>query len=681
MRGMFVGDARGDGRARRWAAVAALAVVAMLMSIVGVLTAPPARAAELPADTIRKDLAFADARLAATAGRLTTSAYPVRTGANGVWTTAGASDWTSGFFPGALWQVYDRTKDPVAKQRAEAWQAGVESNKTDDTSHDVGFQIFNTFGKDAVLTGDANAKAVVMTAARTLATRYNPTVGAIRSWDARTDTTKYQVIMDNMMNLEMLFWASANGGDASWKTLATTHAKTTARDFFRADGGSWHVVNYDQKTGRVASKYTHQGYSNDSTWSRGQAWAVHGYTTAYRYTKDAAFLTTARTSADYFLSRLPADKVPYWDFSLPSTSGQPRDTSAAAIAASGLVELAGLETDATRKARYLDGARDMLAALSTPAYLADGTTNQAVLLHGTQNKPSGSADTGIMFGDYYFIEALQRYAAATGVSTAPTTPTTTPTTPPTTTTTVPPTTTTVPPVTTTVPPVTTTTAAPAADPVTAYHQQLGGASSYLGAPRAAVYDVPGGRAQDYAGGSIYWSSATGAHAVRGTILTRYKALGGPGGVLKFPTTDEFVTGDGRGRGTNFSVAGGGGLYWNPTTNAAYGLLGAVRDKWIALGETRSALGQPTRDITATADGAGRYATFAGNGSIYWSTATGAHTIFGAIRTKWIQLGAERSTLGYPTTDEYAVTGGKRNDFVRGTIVWNSARNTTTVTQR
>jgi unsaturated chondroitin disaccharide hydrolase len=568
----------------------------------------------------------------------------------------------------------------VWKQRAEAWQAGVEVNKTDDSSHDVGFQIFDTFGKDAVLTGDANAKAVTLTAARTLATRYNAKVGAIRSWDARTDTTQYRVIMDNMMNLELLFWASQNGGDPSLATMAATHAKTTARDFFRPDGGSWHVVNYDQNTGAVKSKSTAQGYSNDSTWSRGEAWAVHGFTMSYRFTHDAAFLTTAQNSADYFLSHLPADKVPYWDFSLPSTTGQPRDTSAAAIAASGLVELSSFTTDATRKARYLDGARDILASLSSPAYLADGTTNQAVLLHGTQNKPSGSYDTGIMFGDYYFLEALQRYAAATGISTGTTTPPTTTTTPvpPTSTTPVPPTTTVPVPPTTTEPPTTTT---PPADPVTAYYQQLGGASSYLGAPKAAVHDVTGGRAQDYANGSIYWPSATGAHAVRGAINTRYIALGGPAGTLKFPTSDEFVTADGKGRGTNFSVTGGGGLYWNPTSNAVYGLLGPLRDKWLALGETKSVLGYPTRDITATADGAGRYATFAGNGSIYWSSGTGAHTIFSAIRTKWTSLGAERSSLGYPTTDEYAVTGGKRNDFVRGTITWLSASNSTQVVQR
>ncbi|MCD2186091.1 LGFP repeat-containing protein [Actinomycetospora soli] len=530
----------GRGRLRRWTAVAALAVVAMVMAGTQVLTAPPARAADLTADTVRRDLAFAEARLAATAARTATNAYPVRTGTNGAWVNVGAGDWTSGFYPGALWQAYAHTKDPVWQQRAEAWQAGVESNKTDDTSHDVGFQIFNTFGQDAVLTGDPNAKAVVLTAARTLASRYNAKVGAIRSWDARTDTTKYQVIMDNMMNLELLWWAARNGGDASWATMATNHAKTTARDFFRTDGGSWHVVNYNQSTGAVISKYTHQGYSNDSTWSRGEAWAVHGFTMAYRFTQDAQFLTTARRAADYFLSRLPADKVPYWDFNLPSTTGQPRDSSAAAIAASGLVELSTLEPDATRKQTYLAGARDIIASLSTAAYLADGTTNQAVLLHGTQNKPSGSYDTGIMFGDYYFIEALRRYAGATGIDLG-TTPTTT--TPAPTTTTAPPVTTAPPTTTTTKPPTSTT--APATDPVTAYYQKLGGSSSYLGAPRNAVYSVAGGRAQDYAGGSIYWSSATGAHAVRGAILTRYKAIGGPSSAIGFPTTDEYAVSGGR----------------------------------------------------------------------------------------------------------------------------------------
>ena len=261
----------------------------------------------------------------------------------------------------------------------------------------------------------------MQTAATTLATRFNPTVGAFRSWGAVNDTTSYQVIMDNMMNLELMFWASQHGGNPAWATEAATHARTTARDFFRPDGGSYHVVNYNQKTGQVISKYTAQGYSNSSTWSRGEAWAIHGFSTAYRYTADPAMRATAEKAADYFLAHLPADKVPYWDFNLPSTAGQPRDSSAAAIAAAGLVDLASQEPDPARAQTYLGGARDILASLSTRAYLTQGTANQAILLHGTQNKPAGNYDTGLIFGDYYFIQALQRYNTTPTTTSAPTT--------------------------------------------------------------------------------------------------------------------------------------------------------------------------------------------------------------------------------------------------------------------
>ena len=381
-----------------------------------VLLAPSASAAAtLSSQTVTNDLTFAGQRLAATASSLTVPNYPVRTPSSGKWVTAPATDWTSGFFPGSLWQMYAQTKDQTWLQRARTWEAGVEGQKTDNSSHDVGFQIFSSYGQDANLTGDSHAKAVVQTGAATLATRWNPTVGAFRSWGAVNDTSSYQVIMDNMMNLELMFWASKNGGDPAWATEAATHARTTARDFFRSDGGSFHVVNYDQKTGKVLSKYTAQGYSNSSTWSRGEAWAIHGFSTAYRYTRDPTMLATAEKAAGYFLSHLPSDKVPYWDFNLPSTSGQPRDTSAAAIAASGLVDLATQEPDAIRKQTYLNGARDILAALSAAPYLSAGTSNQAILLHGTQNKPAGNYDTGIEFGDYYFVQALQRYRAATGV--------------------------------------------------------------------------------------------------------------------------------------------------------------------------------------------------------------------------------------------------------------------------
>ena len=387
-------------------AVAALTVVlAAACSTTPPAAAPVAAPAELSPDTVRRDVDVAGQRLAAVADRLPPAAYPVRTGPDGAWVTTPATDWTSGFFAGSLWRMYALTRDPVWRARAEARQAGVEPAKLDDSSHDIGFQILDTFGQDADLTGDPRARDVVLTAAATLATRYNPAVGAFRSWDERDDTKRFQVIMDNMMNLELMFWASAHGGDPRWAQMAATHARTTARDFFRPDGGSWHVVNYDQRSGAVIRKYTEQGFADDSTWSRGEAWAIHGFTTSYRYTGDPQFLATARAAADYFLAHLPPDQVPYWDFSLPGTDGQPRDSSAGAVAASGLLELGRLEPDPVRGRGDVDATRRILAGLSSPSYLS-GDGSQAVLLHGTQNAPEGNADTGLVFGDYYFLEAL-----------------------------------------------------------------------------------------------------------------------------------------------------------------------------------------------------------------------------------------------------------------------------------
>lgn len=405
----------GGGLRKPGAFVAALSIAGLSFQML----TPIAHAAELPGSTVRSDFAFAEQQLASMTTKFSNTAYPVRTSSTGAWVTAGASDWTSGFFPGSLWQMYERTNDPIWKTRAQNWTAGLEGQKFDNSSHDVGFQIFNSFGQGYKLTGDESYKQVVLTAANTLASRYNPTVGAFRSWDAVNDTSQYQVIIDNLMNLELMYWAAANGGDPAWKDMATSHALVTARDHLRTDGGSWHVVNYNQTTGAVQSKYTHQGDSDDSTWSRGQAWAVYGYAMAYRYTQDTRFLDAARKTADYFISNLPADKVPYWDFNLTSLNGQPRDSSAAAIASAGLLELIQYEPDQTRHDTYYNNARDMLASLSSTAYLAKGTTNQAILLHGTQNKPNNNYDTGLVFGDYYFIEALKRYDQAVAGTNAP----------------------------------------------------------------------------------------------------------------------------------------------------------------------------------------------------------------------------------------------------------------------
>jgi unsaturated chondroitin disaccharide hydrolase len=235
-----------------------------------------------------------------------------------------------------------------------------------------------------------------------------------RVWDAATDTTQYRVNIDAMMNLELMFWAGQNGGKPQFTAMATQHAVRSMQDLVRPDGGTWMVAGYDQKTGALLRHYTKQGYATESTWSRGQAWAMYGFTTAYRYTKDPRFLDTARRTADYFLRRLPPDRVPYWDFDVPNKATAPRDTSAAAVAASALLELSSYEPDAAAKQRDIDSARDILTSLSSPAYAPRSTGFAAMLLHGTQHQPKGWADTGIMFGDYYFVEALGRYEKQVG---------------------------------------------------------------------------------------------------------------------------------------------------------------------------------------------------------------------------------------------------------------------------
>ncbi|MDD7966847.1 glycoside hydrolase family 88 protein [Actinomycetospora lemnae] len=383
--------------------------------------APPGQARDAqarnagPAPADGSVLAFADAQLAATADTLAPPAYPVRTNPDGSWLTKPAKDWTAGFLPAALWRVFERTQDPVWRERAERWQAPL----TPETAHDdtdLGFKMYMTFAVDHQLTGDEAAKQTALAAADTLAARFDPTVGMIRVWDERDDQEKYQVNIDAMMNLELLYWAAQNGRP-QYADIANRHADRTITDLVRPDGSTSMFGGYDQRTGALLRTYTEQGARDDSTWARGQAWAAYGFAMAYRYTQDPRFLDTAHRTADWFLGHLPPDRVPYWDFDVPQAPPEPRDTSAAAVTASALLAMNELDTDPAQKTADVDGARGMLASLSSPAYLARGTPFRSVLLHGTQNVPEGQADTGIMFGDYYFVEALTRWERQVGPST------------------------------------------------------------------------------------------------------------------------------------------------------------------------------------------------------------------------------------------------------------------------
>jgi unsaturated chondroitin disaccharide hydrolase len=362
-------------------------------------------------------LGYTEQRLLATDTALDPPAYPIRTNSDGSWLVVGANDWTAGFYAAALWRTYERTRDPAWRQRAQTWQAGLASETTHDST-DLGFKTFDTFGVAYQLTGDASYKKVVLDAADTVARRYDPDVGMFRVWDARDDRTQYRVNIDAMMNMEMMFWAGQNGGDPRYAEMAEHHAERALRDLVRPDGSTYMFASYDQNTGALLNHFTKQGYATDSTWSRGQAWAVYGFTTAYRYTKDPRFLDAARRTAEWFVQHLPPDHVPYWDFDVPDKAKAPRDTSAAAVVASALLELSGDESDPAAKQRDVDTARDILTSLSSPTYAPREPGFAAMLQHGTQHQPKGWADTGIMFGDYYFVEALGRYEEQVGSTAA-----------------------------------------------------------------------------------------------------------------------------------------------------------------------------------------------------------------------------------------------------------------------
>lgn len=358
--------------------------------------------------TVADDIAFAEHQLAATADASPADAWPQVTDAAGAWVTQPASAWTSGFLPGSLWLAYQASGNPAFRARAERWQAGLARQQDNATTHDIGFMLFDSFGWGARLTGDDADRRVVLAAARSLASRYSATVGATRSWGDRSDSSDFKVIVDNMMNLELLFWAARNGGEPAWAGMAWQHALTTRAHHVARDGSTTQLVDFDPLTGAVKSTANPTGIPSGGVWARGQAWALDGFAMAYRETGDLRLLETARRVAGYFRAHLPSDGVPRWYLGAPDA--EPRDSSAAAIAASGLLDLAAHEPDATRGEDDRAAARTLLAALSSPAYLARGSSAASVLRHGTYVRQN-TADRGTSWGDYYFLEALLRYRA------------------------------------------------------------------------------------------------------------------------------------------------------------------------------------------------------------------------------------------------------------------------------
>ena len=318
--------------------------------------------------------------------------------------------WCSGFFGGTLWYLYEYTQDPKWKQAADLWTMAVKKEQFNTSIHDLGFMLYYPFGNGYRLTGDTTYKNILVTGANSLATRFDPKVGLIKSWD-EFKGYDYPVIIDNMMNLEYLLWAAKTTGDERFYQICISHADSTIKNHFRKDFSSWHVVCYDS-TGNVIIKKTLQGANDTSAWARGQAWGLYGFTMMYRLTRDEKYLRQATGIADFFINHpnLPEDKIPYWDFNAPNIPDEERDASAGAIACSGLLELSGY-AGKEKGDKYFKVAEQILSSLSGKSYRnEEGENGNFLLKHCVGYKPGGKEiDVPLIYADYYYVEALLRY--------------------------------------------------------------------------------------------------------------------------------------------------------------------------------------------------------------------------------------------------------------------------------
>lgn len=328
------------------------------------------------------------------------------------WKFTHSGSWTSGFWPGILWYLFEGTKEKLWLESAETvTQTILPITYRKANNHDLGFITITSLGNGYKLTKKAEYKEGLLRAADSLATLYNPRVGTILSWPhmVKREGWPHNTIIDNMMNLELLFWAAKNGGDKKLYNIAVKHADTTMKYGFREDYTSYHVSVYDTINGNFIKGVTHQGYSDNSLWARGQAWAIYGYTMMYRETKDLKYLDFVEKVVGVYLSKLPHDLIPYWDFNaFELTGNEPKDASASAVTASALLELSTYVSNKQKAKEYRKYAESMLAELSSKKYQS-GDTNTAFLLHSVGHMPKGyEIDASIIYTDYYYLEALIR---------------------------------------------------------------------------------------------------------------------------------------------------------------------------------------------------------------------------------------------------------------------------------
>ena len=337
---------------------------------------------------------------------------PRTIGKDGKLMTSKSNWWTSGFFPGVLWYLYEVNGNDSLKMYAENYTKRIENQKYTTDNHDVGFMLYCSFGNGLRLTGNDDYRKTLLQGSESLSTRFRPQVGCIRSWDWNQKVWEYPVIIDNLMNLEMLMWASKNSDNPKFEEIAKSHADVTMKYHFRSDYSSYHVISYDTISGLPEKKNTCQGYAHESCWARGQGWALYGYTMMYRETGQEKYLRHAINVAKFIINhpRLPEDKIPYWDFDAPNIPNELRDASAGALMASAFIELS-LYTEGDFSKQCLSVAETQLKTLSSPEYLAEpGTNCNFILKHSVGNNPGkAEVDVPLTYADYYYVEALVRY--------------------------------------------------------------------------------------------------------------------------------------------------------------------------------------------------------------------------------------------------------------------------------
>lgn len=359
---------------------------------------------------------FASSQMGKTLMQINNSAstYVERTGSDGPWKTTTNAAWTAGFLPGEMWQLFTFNGDNNWRDKAIKWLTPLASRATVDTG-DLAFKFMTSTLPYYQLTGNATARQTLINAADQKMKQWNETVGAFKTTWFTTKSgnpdANFPVLLDMTTDMSLLLWAADETGNALYRTRAISHMEKVVQYIQRADGSTSHFAMFNSTTGAFVLNETYQGYANDSTWSRGQAWAILSFTDIAHRTGRADFLLAAQKAADWYLDHLPADFVPYWDFSDPTIPNTYRDSSAAAVSASGLIQLSRITLDPILSLKYKTAAENILKSLLSQDYLAEGTVHRGVLNHGASNIPNNiyGRDCSLIYGDYYLLEAMNRY--------------------------------------------------------------------------------------------------------------------------------------------------------------------------------------------------------------------------------------------------------------------------------